>query len=109
MLAMVANPGLSGRVVRRVLLIALAVPVIGFFAAWAQNTGLYGPPGASVITAVGVCLVAVLSALWLGRWLDRTVVERRWSDDRMRELRDYAEFFDRAIRCARRRSWARSG
>jgi len=42
------------------------------------------------------CLVAVLSALWLGRWLDRTVVERRWSDDRLRELRDTGEFFDHA-------------
>ena len=33
MLAMVANRGLSGRAARRVLLIALAIPVIGLWAA----------------------------------------------------------------------------
>ncbi|HEX8109458.1 MAG TPA: PAS domain-containing sensor histidine kinase [Kofleriaceae bacterium] len=96
LMATVANPRLAGRVVRRVLAIVLVVPVVGFFAAWAQNTGLYDPPGATVITTVGGLVVAVLSALRLGHWLDRTDAERRRSDDRLRALRDWGEVFDHA-------------
>jgi PAS domain S-box-containing protein len=88
LMALVANPGFAGRLVRRVLLIALVVPIIGFFAAWAQNTGIYDSPGASVIIAVGGSVVAVVPALRFGRWLARGDVEQRRSDDRLREERD---------------------
>lgn len=96
LMAMVVNPGLAGRVVRRVLLIVLVVPVIGYLAAWAQDAGLYDPPGATVITTVGGSVVAVLSALRLGHWLDRTDAERRRTEDRLRALRDWGEVFDHA-------------
>lgn len=89
LMALVTKPGFPGGLVRRVLLIALIVPIIGFFAAWAQNTGMYDSPGASVITAVGGSVVAVFPALRLGRWLDRTDAERVRNEDRLRELGEY--------------------
>ncbi len=96
LMAMVANRRLAGRVVRRVFLIVLVVPAIGYLAAWAQDAGLYDPPGATLITAVCGSVVAVLSALRLGHWLDRTDAERRRSDDQLRALRDWGEVFDHA-------------
>jgi PAS domain S-box-containing protein len=93
MVAVVTSPLVGGRVVRTMLVIALAVPLLGYLAALGQRAGLYEPPGATVITTGAGMGVALLITLALGSSLNRADAERRRTEE---ETREWKRFFDRA-------------
>jgi PAS domain S-box-containing protein len=92
-MAIFTSRHMGGQVARRMLLIALLIPVIGFFATHAQRAGWYEPPGAAVVESVAGMLAAVLITLAVSSSLERTDVRRRQLEE---ESRAWKRFFDRA-------------
>jgi PAS domain S-box-containing protein len=92
-MAVVASPHVGGRVVRRVLAIVGAIPLVGFAAVLGQRAGLYASPGSSVVATVASMILATVVALALGRSLDASDDLRRRTED---ELRQWKQFFDGA-------------
>jgi PAS domain S-box-containing protein len=83
----------GGQVARRMLLVVLSVPVVGYFAVRAQDAGLYPPPGAAVVAGVGAMLATVVITVAISQSLDRTDARRRRVEA---ETREWKRFFDRA-------------
>ncbi len=92
-MAVLSSRHAAGRVTRRVLPIALAMPVLGYLAVLAQRAGLYRPPGAAVVEAVAGMIAAVVIALAVGISLEHTDAQRRRTES---ENREWKRFFDRA-------------
>jgi PAS domain S-box-containing protein len=92
-MAILASPHVGGQAARKMLPIALSIPVLGFLATQAQRAGLYQAPGAAVVEAVAGMSAAVAIALAVGQSLDRTDARRRRIE---RETREWKRFFDRA-------------
>lgn len=90
LMAVVASPFVGGRVVRRVLTVVAAIPVIGFLAVLGQRAELYASPGASVVATVASMFVAGGVALALGRSIEASDARRRAIES---ELRQWEEFF----------------
>jgi PAS domain S-box-containing protein len=76
-MAIVTSPLVGGQAVRRMLLVAVAVLVVGYFSARGARVGLYIAPRASVVEAVAGLFVAILITLAVGRSLNRSDLERR--------------------------------
>jgi PAS domain S-box-containing protein len=92
-MATVTSPLVGGQVVRRMLLVALAIPFLGYWAVRAQQAGLYDPPGAAVVTSVAGMIVASLITIAIGGSLNRTDARRRRTEE---EAREWKRFVDRA-------------
>lgn len=92
-MAILTSVHVGGQAARRMLPVALSIPVLGYFAVLAQRAGLYGTPGATVVAVSGGMVAAVAIALAVGRSLDRSDAERRRIE---RETREWKRFFDRA-------------
>lgn len=83
----------GGQAVRRTLLIALSIPVLGYLAVRLQVAGAYVPPGAAVVTSFVGMMTAVVIALAVGESLNRADRLRRRTEE---ESREWKRFFDRA-------------
>ena len=83
----------GGHAVRRMLLVALSIPVLGYLAVRLQVAGLYVPPGAAVVTSVASMMVAVLITLAVGEWLNKADRLRLRTEE---DSREWKRFFDRA-------------
>jgi len=92
-MALLTSRHVAGRVTRTVLPIALAMPVLGYFAVLAQRAGLYRAPGATVVEVVAGMGVGLVITLAVGWSLERTDARRRRTEA---ENREWKRFFDRA-------------
>jgi PAS domain S-box-containing protein len=88
-----ASAHVGGQATRRMLLVVLSIPALGYLSTWAHRAGLYGDSAEEAVETVGGMLVAVAIALAVGRSLDRTDAERRRTEH---ELSEWKRFFDRA-------------
>jgi PAS domain S-box-containing protein len=92
-MAVFTSRHVGGQTVRRMLPIALAIPVLGYFAVLAQRAGVYAPPGAAVVEGVAGMVAAVAITLAVGQSLERTEADWRRLEEQGRE---WKRFFDRA-------------
>jgi PAS domain S-box-containing protein len=92
-MAVFTSRHVGGQTARRMLPIALAIPVLGFLALLAQRTGLYKSPGAAVVEGVAGMIAAIAITLAVGHSLERTDADRRRVEEQSRE---WKRFFDRA-------------
>jgi PAS domain S-box-containing protein len=92
-MASFTSPLVSGQVVRRMLLLAGSIPILGYLAVRLHSAGLYVAPGPAVVTAAGGTLAAVCITFGVGESLSATDAVRR---SRERENREWRRFFDRA-------------
>jgi PAS domain S-box-containing protein len=92
-MATFSSSHVGGQVLRRMLLLALLIPLVGFFSIQAQQAGLYKPPGGAVVEGVSSMIVAAIIAIAVARSLDRTDAQRRRVEA---ESREWKRFFDRA-------------
>jgi PAS domain S-box-containing protein len=67
----------GGHAARRMLFVAVSLPVIGYLAVRAQRSGLYQAPGASVVASVAGMVAAIAITLVVGGSLDRSDARRR--------------------------------
>jgi PAS domain S-box-containing protein len=91
--AVVASPHVGGHVVRRLLPVAVAIPLLGYLAELGQRAGWYQAPGGSVLDGIAGLIVATVITIVVGRSLDRSDAHRRWVEAQNREWR---RFFDGA-------------
>lgn len=92
-MAVLTSRHVAGRMARRVVPVAFAMPVLGYLAVLAQRAGLYRAPGAAVVEAVAGMIAAGVVALAVGSSLEHTDARRRRTEDQNRE---WKRFFDRA-------------
>src|SRR4029077_12055781 len=82
---------IGGQVARRMLPIAVSIPVLGYVAFLVERAGAYGPNASSVVEGVAGMVVAAATTLVVGQSLDRTDARRR---DLEAESREWRRFFD---------------
>jgi PAS domain S-box-containing protein len=92
-MATFSSPHVGGQVVRKMLAIALVIPVIGFISARLQVAGVFRSPTATVVEAVTGMAVAAVIAFAVAHSLERTDARRRQVE---LESREWKRFFDRA-------------
>jgi PAS domain S-box-containing protein len=93
LMAIVTSPLLGGQVARRMLLVALAIPIFGYLGVRAERAGWYFDPGAGAAEDLASIMVAVMVTLAVARSLNRTDAERR---AREREVYEWKRFFEHA-------------
>jgi PAS domain S-box-containing protein len=77
---------LGGRIARRMLLVTLSIPALGYAAVAAQRAGLYQPPGAALVEGVAGMVVSLVITLGVSKTLDRADVGRRRVEAQRRVL-----------------------
>ena len=96
-MAVLTSRHVGGQAARRMLIVALTVPVVGYLAALAQRAGVYAPPGAAVVASVAAMVVAIVITLVVGASLDRTDARRRRAEEARSLLASLVQSSDDAI------------
>jgi PAS domain S-box-containing protein len=89
----VTSRHVGGQVARRMLLVALSIPVVAYLAVRAQRAGMYEMPGAAIVEGVAGMMTAIWIAIAVSMSLERTDARRRRLEAQSRE---WKRFFDRA-------------
>ncbi len=82
--ATIADENAGGTVARRLLLGALLIPLLGEVAVIGQTAGVYPPPGAAALSAVGALGIAVVLVLATAHSLNQSDAARRKVQDELR-------------------------
>jgi PAS domain S-box-containing protein len=85
LIALVTSDRAGGFVVRRLLVGASAIPVLGLLVIWGYRRSLYNEPFAEALLAVAAMAIAVGLVVSTGHLLDRIDVERTRSEQALAE------------------------
>jgi PAS domain S-box-containing protein len=88
-MAILTSPRLGGRVLRRMLIIALSIPALGFAAILGERIGLYKPPGAAIVEGAAGMVAATWIAVAVCASLERTDARRGRLEKESREWRRF--------------------